>query len=50
LVRVGTKHPNLGKIGKNNYNDWERFIGITTTNGIPMVVVGYNGWDGARQQ
>ena len=32
----------------NNYNDWEKIVIKTTTNGIPMVVVNYNEWEIAR--
>ena len=28
-----------------NYNDWEKVVIKTTTNGIPMVVVNYNDWE-----
>jgi hypothetical protein len=37
----------ISHIKKNflNYNDWERFGRKTTTDGIQIVVVNYNGWE-----
>ncbi len=36
-------------IGKwKNYNDWEKIVIKTTTIGIPIVGVNYNGWEMSR--